>query len=62
MKAFISYSHTVFKIDNDDYEQFWTKSSQGFGFSSQSTSRLTAHQVAEEIWNEFISEVGVSVD
>lgn len=52
----------VFKIDNDDYEQFWTKSSQGFGFSSQSTSRLTAHQVAEEIWNEFISEVGVSVD
>lgn len=52
----------VFKIDNDDYEQFWTKSSQGFGLSSQSNSRLTAHQVAEEIWNEFISEVGVSVD
>ncbi|MCS3870691.1 hypothetical protein J3D55_003607 [Chryseobacterium ginsenosidimutans] len=52
----------VFKIDNDDYEQFWTKSSQGFGFSSQSSSRLAAHQVAEEIWNEFISEVGISVN
>lgn len=52
----------VFKIDNDDYEQFWTKSSQGFGFSSQSNIRLLAHQVAEEIWNEFISEVGVSIN
>ena len=52
----------VYRIDNDDYEQFWTKSSQVFGFSAQSNSRLKAHQVAEEIWNEFISEVGVSVD
>lgn len=52
----------VFRIDNDDYDQFWSKNSQGFNFSSQSNIRLTAHQVAEEIWNEFISEVGVSVD
>jgi hypothetical protein len=52
----------VFDISNDDYEQFWTKGSQGFGFSNQSTNRLTSHQVAEEIWNEFISQVGVSLD
>lgn len=52
----------VFKIDNDDYEQFWTNNYQGFGFSNQSNLRLTARQVAEEIWNDFISQVGVSVD
>ena len=52
----------VFKIENDEYDQFWSKNSQGFGFSNQSQMRLSANQVAEEIWNEFISKVGVSVE
>lgn len=52
----------VYKIENDDYEQFWRKSSQGFGFSNQPSDRLTALQVAEEIWDDFISQVGVSLD
>ena len=52
----------VFKIGNDNYEQFWTNIYKSSGFSNQSNLRLTARQVAEEIWNDFISQVGVSVD
>lgn len=52
----------VFSIANNDYEQFWTKSSRGFGFSNQANLQLNAHQVAEEIWNDFISQVGVSLE
>lgn len=52
----------VFKIEQDEYEQFWMKSMQGFGYVNYTGDRLTAHQVAEEIWNDFISEVGVSVE
>ncbi|MBP0613941.1 toll/interleukin-1 receptor domain-containing protein [Chryseobacterium sp. cx-311] len=52
----------VYKIENDEYEQFWTKNSQGFGFSNQANTRLTALQVAEGIWDDFISQVGVSLD
>lgn len=50
----------VYKIENDDFEQFWTKNSQGFPFNNQSSVRFTARQVAEEIWDDFISQVGVS--
>jgi hypothetical protein len=52
----------IFSIENDDYEQFWTKNSHGFGYSNQHVYHLTAHQVAEIIWNDFISQVGVSVE
>lgn len=51
----------VYKIENDDYDQFWIKNSQMFGYNNNSNSRFSAHQVAEEIWNEFISQVGVSL-
>lgn len=50
----------VYKIENDDFEQFWTRNSQGFPFNNQSNVRFTARQVAEEIWDDFISQVGVS--
>jgi len=52
----------VYKIENDDYDQFWTKNSQMFGYNHQSNDRFSAHQVAEEIWNDFISQVGVSLE
>lgn len=51
----------VFKIENDDYDQFWIKNSQMFAYSGKFNNRFSAHQVAEEIWNEFISQVGVSI-
>ncbi|WP_294296522.1 toll/interleukin-1 receptor domain-containing protein [uncultured Chryseobacterium sp.] len=51
----------VFRVENDEYEQFWTRNSQGFPFSNQSNINLTARQVAEEIWNDFITQVGVSI-
>lgn len=51
----------VFRVENDEYEQFWTRNSQGFPFNNQSNVRLTARQVAEEIWNDFIAQVGVSI-
>ncbi|WPO84372.1 toll/interleukin-1 receptor domain-containing protein [Chryseobacterium sp. JJR-5R] len=51
----------VYRIDYDDYHQFWTKNSPMFGYSGDLDKQLTAHQVAEEIWNEFISQVGVSI-
>lgn len=50
-----------FTIANNEYEQFWSKSSHNFGFSNQPAVQLNAHQVAEEIWNDFIAQVGVSV-
>lgn len=52
----------VFKIEDDEYNQYWTRNHQGFGYSNQSEVRLTAHQVAEDIWNDFISQVGVSFE
>jgi len=52
----------VFSVGNDEYEQYWTKSTYIFSSHNQVNDRITAHQVAEQIWNDFISQVGVSVE
>lgn len=52
----------IFKIENDDYEQFWIRNSPVFGYANQPDLQVSAQQVAEEIWNDFISQVGVSVE
>ncbi|MHC8950390.1 toll/interleukin-1 receptor domain-containing protein [Sphingobacterium hungaricum] len=52
----------IFNIDNDDYDQFWTIADRiGFGYSRQNEDKpLSANEVAELIWNDFIRQVGVS--
>jgi hypothetical protein len=52
----------IFSIENDEYMQFWTRNLHSFNFSNQTKYPLSAHQVAEIIWNDFISKVGVSLE
>ncbi|MFC6096321.1 toll/interleukin-1 receptor domain-containing protein [Flavobacterium qiangtangense] len=51
----------VFKIGNDDYNQFWIKNKDMFDYSGQFNDQYNAHHVAEIIWDDFISQVGVSL-
>jgi len=52
----------VYNVENDEYEQFWYKASSGFNRLSREERHFSANQVGEEIWNDFISQVGVSID
>lgn len=47
-----------FSIDNDEYELFWTTNKM-IG-RNQIAERLTDRQIAEKIWDAYISQIGVS--
>ena len=55
-------SDKIFDIDHDDYDQFWAINSKLNSMYGRSVERYTAHQVAEKILNDYIGQVGVSVD
>lgn len=46
-----------FTIDNDDYELFWSFRNS---YSSQKNEVLSAIEIAEKLWLEFIEQVGIS--
>ncbi|MEG0915466.1 MAG: toll/interleukin-1 receptor domain-containing protein [Myroides sp.] len=52
----------VYNVENGEYDQFWSKASSAFNRLSKGDQHFSANQVAEEIWNDFISQVGVSID
>lgn len=51
----------VFNIKDDEYEQFWQKNNI-YGYGSTNDQIWNANQVAEQIWSDFISKVGVSLN
>lgn len=48
----------LFLISNDEYEQFWQKPSMNFHRADD--QRYTVVQVAAEVWDHFITQVGIS--
>lgn len=48
----------MFSIENDKYELFWTTGKM-MG-RNQDSEKLTDKQIAEKIWDEYISQIGVS--
>ena len=55
-------SDKIFDIDHDDYDQFWATNSKLNSMYGRPVERYTTHQVAEKILNDYIGQVGVSID
>jgi hypothetical protein len=47
----------LYTVEQNDYELFWSFRSM---YSSQTHEVLTANQIAEKLWLEFIEQVGIS--
>jgi hypothetical protein len=53
----------TFNVENDDYDLYWTQNiSMHYSSNSSQEARYTAPQVAEIIWDDFIQQVGVSIE
>ena len=47
-----------FEISDDDYDQYWKKVYNSYNRNDE--TRYTANELAGEIWDNFISQVGIS--
>ena len=53
----------IYNVGMDDYDLYWKKNDSIYYSSNNSQGeRYTGHQVAEKIWNDFIQQVGVSIE